>query len=244
MKKILIFIITYKASYRVERVVNKIPLNFLKKNFNYKIFISDDCSNDDTSKYIRKIKNKLKSKVVTNINKKNVGYGSNIKICLKYAIKNKYDFAIMIHGDDQYDARKVKQLVNMQKKENSDVVVGSRMKNKKNARKGGMPFYKYCGNIVLTGLINYLFKQNFTDAHSGYWLYNLKVFDKIKLKSITNSFNFDNNLRLELILNKFKISEISIMTKYSDENSYFHLSYSLKFIYENFLFFIKKIKRS
>ena len=49
----------------------------------------------------------------------------------KYAIKNKYDFAIMIHGDDQYDARKVKQLVNMQKKENSDVVVGSRMKNKK-----------------------------------------------------------------------------------------------------------------
>ena len=56
MKKILIFIITYKASYRVERVVNKIPLNFLKKNFNYKIFISDDCSNDDTSKYIEKLK--------------------------------------------------------------------------------------------------------------------------------------------------------------------------------------------
>ena len=46
----------------------------------------------------------------------------------------------MIHGDDQYDARKVKQLVNMQKKENSDVVVGSRMKNKKMQERVGCLF--------------------------------------------------------------------------------------------------------
>ena len=33
---------------------------------------------------------------------------------------------------------------------NSDVVIGSRMIEKKRALKGGMPFYKFIGNIILT----------------------------------------------------------------------------------------------
>jgi len=49
--KILIFIITYKASYRIKKVINEIPFNFLKK-YKYKILISDDDSRDETIKYI------------------------------------------------------------------------------------------------------------------------------------------------------------------------------------------------
>ena len=56
--KILIFIITYKASFRVKNIMNEIPFKFLK-NYNYQIFISDDCSNDDTKKFILDIKKKL-----------------------------------------------------------------------------------------------------------------------------------------------------------------------------------------
>ena len=41
--KILIFIITYKASFRVLDVIKKIPFKYLK-NKNYKILISDDDS--------------------------------------------------------------------------------------------------------------------------------------------------------------------------------------------------------
>ena len=53
--KILIFIITYKASYRVYDLYKGIPFNFLKK-YNYSIYASDDTSNDDTIKYLLKIK--------------------------------------------------------------------------------------------------------------------------------------------------------------------------------------------
>ena len=61
-KKVLIFVVTYKASFRVVRLINKIP--FLKlKNFNLKILISDDNSEDkDTIKYIQLVKNKFGSK--------------------------------------------------------------------------------------------------------------------------------------------------------------------------------------
>ena len=54
-KKILIFIISYKASYRILDVYNQIPFKKLKR-FKIGVLVSDDYSNDDTAYYIRKIK--------------------------------------------------------------------------------------------------------------------------------------------------------------------------------------------
>ena len=101
--KILLFIITYKASYRIKKVINEIPFKFFKK-YNYKILISDDFSNDNTKKYIQSIKKKHK-KISINFNSKNIGYGANIKKCMSYAYKNNYRYAAMIHGDNQYSPK-------------------------------------------------------------------------------------------------------------------------------------------
>jgi hypothetical protein len=75
--KILIFIITYKASYRIKKVINEIPFNFLKK-YKYNILISDDYSSDDTINNINNIK---KKNMIVNFNSRNLGYGGNIKKC-------------------------------------------------------------------------------------------------------------------------------------------------------------------
>ena len=76
--KILIFIITYKASFRVIDLIKKLPINYLKKH-DFQIYISDDCSNDDTIDHINKLKSRFKKKLTINIYKKNLGYGGNIK---------------------------------------------------------------------------------------------------------------------------------------------------------------------
>ena len=47
-KKLLIFVVTYKASFRVLNLINKIPFKKLS-NFNYQIYISDDNSDDNIS---------------------------------------------------------------------------------------------------------------------------------------------------------------------------------------------------
>ena len=70
--KILIFIITYKASFRVIDLVKKLPINYLKKH-DFQIYVSDDCSNDDTVNYIDKIMHKFSKKLTINVNKKNLG---------------------------------------------------------------------------------------------------------------------------------------------------------------------------
>ena len=179
-------------------------------------------------KLIKKIKFPKKIKII--LNKKNLGYGANIKRCLVYALKKKFDYAIMIHGDDQYDAKYIPSMVKKLKERNVHAVTGSRMLNKKGALEGGMPFYKFIGNIVLTKIFNILYKTNFTDCHTGMWGYNLKIFKSIKLNKMDNGFNFDNSTRISLINNKFNIKEISIRTYYRTEVRRWHIIYAYNFL--------------
>ena len=234
-KSILIFIITYFASYRLEKVYKKIPFKkIFLKNFRVKVLISDDQSTDDTIKIAKKISYK-NNNIILNFNKKRLGYGGNIKFCLKYAIKNNYDYAVMVHGDNQYNPNYINHMIsviNYQK--NIAAVCGSRMYYKKDALKGGMPKYKFIGNIVLTKIFNFFFNTKFTDCHSGFWFYNLSYIKKINLKKIENNFNFDNQLRINLIKKKLNILEIPIKTYYGSEKSSVHLFYALRFLLDLF----------
>jgi GT2 family glycosyltransferase len=234
-KSILIFIITHFASYRLEKVYKKIPFKkIFLKNFRVKVLISDDQSADDTIKVAKKISYK-NNNIILNFNKKRLGYGGNIKFCLKYAIKNNYDYAVMVHGDNQYNPNYIYHMINIiNYQKNIAAVCGSRMYYKKDALKGGMPKYKFIGNIVLTKIFNFFFNTKFTDCHSGFWFYNLSYIKKINLKKIEDNFNFDNQLRINLIKKKLNILEIPIKTYYGSEKSSVHLFYALKFLIDLF----------
>ena len=241
-KKILIFIITYKASFRLLDVFNRIPFKKLK-NYKVNVFISDDKSGDDTAQYAHKIKSKNKN-IKLNFNRKNRGYGGNIKICLKYALKNKFDYAVMIHGDNQYNPKYIPEMIKiLEKKRCTKAVTGSRLlKSMKYPTKGNMPIYKLVGNIILTKFVNLLLKENFTDAHTGFWTYRIKnLKDKFYLLT-TDGFNFDQQLRFQYIFKKQKISEIPVDTRYGDERSQLHFVYAARFFFETIVFFLVRLK--
>ena len=234
--KILIFIITYKASFRVLNVIKKIPLKYFK-NKNYKILISDDDSKDNTIEFIKKIKKRNRSKIIVNFNKSNMGYGKHIKKCINYAYKNKFSYAVMIHGDGQYDPKYSSIMIeNLVKNKKLSATVGSRMYKKVNALKGKMPLYKFVGNIFLTKIFNFLYRTNFTDCHTGYWGYNLNLIKKNTFDDLDNNFCFDIDLRLRLVLEKKKIKEIPIKTYYGSERSSVHLIYAIRFFYKTIIF--------
>ena len=228
--KILVFIITYKASHRVLDVVKKIPFGYLK-NYKYQILISDDCSKDDTINYIKKSKEILKSKLNYKINKKNLGYGANIKQCIRYAYAKKFDLAIMIHGDGQYNPKYIVKMIKSNLQNNKiSAAVGSRMVNKNDALKGKMPIYKFAGNIILTQIFNFIFNTKFTDCHSGYWAYNLNKINKKIFINSDDNFCFDVDLRLQLVNQNLKIKEIPIKTFYGTERSSMHFIYAIRFL--------------
>lgn len=233
-KKILIFIITYQASFRLKKVFDSIEFKKLK-NYKVKIFISEDNSKDDTLKIAKEIYKKNRSLVVLKNNKKRLNYGGNIKSCLNYAMKNNFDYAVMVHGDGQYHPKYILPIIKKLEQNDSAAVCGSRMINKKNALKGNMPFYKFVGNIFLTKLFNVIYSTNFTDCHTGYWIYNFKYIKKNILSNLTNTFNFDNQMRINLIKNKLEIKEIPIKTIYGTERSSMHIIYALKFFFETII---------
>ena len=235
-KKILIFIITYQASYRLKKVFDSIELKKLK-NYKIKILISDDNSKgynskDDTLEVAKKIYKKNKSLIILKNNKKRLNYGGNIKSCINYAIKNNFDYAIMVHGDGQYHPKFILPIIKKLEQNDSAAVCGSRMIRKKNTLKGKMPLYKFIGNIFLTKLFNFIYSKNFSDCHTGYWAYNLKKINKKIFLNSDNKFCFDIDLRIKLVKKKLEISEIPIKTFYGNERSSMHFIYAFRFFYK------------
>lgn len=237
-KKLLIFIITYEAGHRVLEVFKKIPFKRLKK-YKLSILISDDCSKDNSITYAKKIKYK---NLYINKNKKNLGYGGNIKFCINFALKNNFDYAVMIHGDCQYNPKFISNMIKIFDKDlNCYAVNGSRLfYGIKSAIKGGMPFYKLIGNVFLTKIFNYLVGTNFTDVHSGLWAYRIKGFKDKRFIKLTNSFNFDQEMRFQYIKKSKKIKEIPITTRYADERSQLHVIYALRFLFSTILYYLNK----
>ena len=202
-------------------------------NYNYTVFISDDNSEDLASfKYIKIVKDRFGSKIKINYNKKNLGYGGNIKKCINYAYKKKFNYAIMLHGDNQYNPKYIDKMLKLISKKNYDAIVGSRLKKRENALKGNMPIYKYIGNIVLSKYFNIFFNTKFTDCHTGYWFYNLLNIPKKYFDNCDDNFCFDLDLRLQLVNKSKNIKEIAINTFYGTERSSFHVIYAARFFYK------------
>ena len=88
---------------------------------------------------------------------------------------------------------------------NLDGVFGSRIKNKED-------YFYYKLNktavIILTKLINFLFKGSYTDVATNHKLIKADILKKMKL--ISKGFNLDFEIALKLVKFKYKVDEIPI----------------------------------
>ena len=216
--KILVLVTAYNVGNFLESVLNRIPKSI--KKYNTHILIYDDASDDKTYKKALKLKKKKKYNINIIRNKKNLGYGGSQKAGYSYAIKNNFDYVALLHGDGQYAPEKLPELLNEIINKKYDAVFGSRMINKKDAIKGGMPFYKFIGNIILTKIQNFLLGTKLSEFHSGYRVYNVRSLKKIPFLLNSNSYNFDTEIIVQFKLVNFEIKEIAIPTFYGKEISY------------------------
>ena len=186
-------------------------------------------------------KNLVAKKIFLISNKKNQGYGGVQKIAYKYAIKKKYKYVIMLHGDNQYPANKILNLINPLLTDRYDAVFGSRMINSINALKVGLPFYKFIGNIALTFFQNLILSSNLSEFHSGYRSFRTSSLQKINFNKNTNDFHFDTEIIIQFIKKNFKIKEVAMPTHYGDEISHLKsIPYGLNIVRTTLLSKFKK----
>ena len=217
--KILIFIPAYNVEKKIYSVVSRIPQEIFSEN-EINLLIINDFSTDQTLNEIEKIKENFNYKILVHNTEKNLGYGGVQKFAFNYSIKNSYDYLIMLHGDGQYAPEELPRFIENLKDIKNDAVFGSRMKSYRSALKGGMPFYKFIGNIGLTLIQNLILGSKISEFHSGYRSFKVNSLKKIEFNDKADYYHFDTEIIIEFLKKKLKILEIYIPTHYGDEVSH------------------------
>lgn len=215
-KKIGVFVITYNAVNHLIHTLHRIPKQVYDEVD--EIFIVDDCSKDNT--YYAALGYKYEqgiTKLSVHRNESNQGYGGNQKVGYQYAIDQGLDVVALLHGDGQYAPEALPFLLEPLVNGEADMVFGSRMSTRGAALKGGMPFYKYYGNKILTFIQNKLSGLNLSEYHSGYRLYSVAALKQIPFQSFTNNWHFDTQIILAMAERGMRVLERPIPTYYGEE---------------------------
>ena len=180
-------------------------VEFIKKiPFKKEIIICDNFSTDGTIELLKRFE-KIKYNDFKYIyNKKNLGKGGSIK----QAIANSSNEYIVIFDVDEYS---VSDLINghkiIEKNRSIDFLCGSRLgENNKFIYKKN----KY-GVILLTKLINFLYKTNLSDSACGIKIFRRKIYNQLNIYN--NNFDFEFE-----VLCKFA-KKSALITEYKVEYS-------------------------
>jgi len=177
------------------------------------IILVDDASRDNTFQQAKELG------IISIRHRHNLGYGGNQKTCYSAALERDADIVVMVHPDGQYDPSFLAQIIQPIVDGNADVVLGSRMYYRENARRGGMPLYKYVSNVALTALENMVLRQHLSEYHTGYRAYSRQFLETIPFMRNSNDFVFDTQVLVQAVKFKMRIAEIPISTKYFPEAS-------------------------
>lgn len=177
------------------------------------IILVDDASRDDTFVQAKELG------IISILHRHNLGYGGNQKTCYTEALQRGADVVVMVHPDGQYDPAFLGQIVEPILNGKADVVLGSRMVYRNQARKGGMPLYKFVSNIGLTTMENLVLGQHLSEYHTGYRAYSRKFLETVPFLRNSNDFVFDTEVLVQASHLKMRIAEIPITTKYFTEAS-------------------------
>ncbi|MDQ2824657.1 MAG: glycosyltransferase family 2 protein, partial [Verrucomicrobiota bacterium] len=218
-KRLLIFVVAYNAATTIQKVLSRIPASLRSQDI--EVLIIDDSSKDDTfAAGLRYQQRHSALKITVLRTPENQGYGGNQKLGYRYAIDNGFDIVVLIHGDGQYAPEKLPALLRPLIRDQAEAVLGSRMIDKGAARRGGMPFYKWIGNQILTAFQNRMLGTSLSEFHSGYRLYATNALAQIPFEKNTNDFHFDSEIIIQFVLKKLRMIELPIPTFYGDEICY------------------------
>lgn len=197
----------YNAALTLEKTVREIP------SWVDELILTDDASLDNTVEVAQSLG--VKHIIRHDVNR---GYGGNQKTCYKKALELGGDIVIMLHPDYQYTPKLIPSMVNLIAQNLYPVVLGSRILGN-GALKGGMPWYKYVANRLLTFTQNIFLGQKLSEYHTGYRAFSKEALEAINFEHNSDDFIFDNQMLAQLIYKDFEIGELTCPTKYFEEAS-------------------------
>jgi glycosyltransferase involved in cell wall biosynthesis len=216
--KIIAVMPAYNAERTLASTLADIPAGSVDE-----IILVDDCSKDRTVEVARDMG------LTVIEHPQNKGYGGNQKTCYQTALERGADIVVMIHPDYQYDSRVIPHAASFIELGICDVVLGSRIRSRDEALRGGMPRWKYLANRCLTFIENVALGQNLGDFHSGFRVYRREVLETIPFEKNSDDFVFDTQFLVQAVRLGFRLGDIPVPVRYFDEASSINFRRCIKY---------------
>ena len=216
-RRIGILIVTHNHVSTLVPVLKRITPNVWRNVEEVVIF--DDASDDATFELAMGVKaSRDLPKLSVLKHPRNVGYGGNQKEGYRYFLERGFDVVVLLHGDGQYAPELLAEMYEPIVNGRAHAVLGSRFLGKYgHPLRGGMPFYKFIGNRVLTFRQNRALGLRLSEFHSGYRAYDLHALAAVDLGAMSDDYHFDTELLIKLHHQGFRLAEVPIPTYYSSE---------------------------
>lgn len=218
MPKVVIVLPAYNAEKTLPQTIRDIP-----RQFRNDIIFVDDCSKDGTVRAAES----LGLRVVRH--ERNTGYGGNQKTCYRLALEAGADIIVMLHPDYQYNPKVIPHLAGLIEHNICDIVLGNRVRTRKETLAGGMPVYKYLSNRFLSLICNMVTGENLGEWHSGLRAYSAQALKTLPWQGNSDDFIFDMQFLVQASYFGLRMGDIPVETKYFEEASSINFRRSLTY---------------
>lgn len=157
--EVLIIIPVYNEAANISKVINGIKSVSQAAD----ILIVDDGSTDNTPEAL------IRENVFTVRHVFNLGIGSSFQTGCRFAAMHNYSYIIRMDGDGQHNPAFIKDILVPVKKEDFDIVVGSRFLGGSEFKSS---FFRRVGISTISAVLMLITKKRFTDPTSGFCAMN------------------------------------------------------------------------
>jgi glycosyltransferase involved in cell wall biosynthesis len=206
-------VVVVMPAYNAAQTLQKTHAEVLAQGIVDLVIIVDDKSHDETAAIAFTL-----PQTRVYLHEKNLGYGGAQKDCYQAALREGADIIVMIHPDYQYTPRLLPAMAALIGSGLYHCVLGSRILGG-GALRGGMPWWKYVANRVLTLVENVLLGTKLSEYHTGYRAYSRELLEKVPFSRNSDDFVFDNQCLAQVCWLGYTIAEITCPTIYSQEAS-------------------------
>ena len=231
MKELLIIIPVYNEEMNIVKVINEINRDINDAD----ILVVNDCSSDSTESILIDLN-------INYINTPfNMGYSAAVQTGFKYAYEKGYEYVAQFDGDGQHIASELKKMYQLIKKDNVDIVIGSRFVEDTGYKHSIM---KKIAIKLFKKIIKVVCVADITDPTSGLQILNRNVVSRYAKMNNYPEYP-DANLIIEMILLGYRIEEISVNMREREHGESMHAGilepffYMFRMMYSIFVILVK-----
>lgn len=199
--KLSVVIPCYNEENTIERCVERVR-EIADEELSLEIIIVDDASSDRSLQIAKELCTKYPEII---IHEQNINQGKGAALKAGFGLATG-DFVAVQDADLEYDPQDLKRLIVPLKKDEADVVIGSRFSTYGTHRV--LYFWHYVGNKFLTLLSNMFTDLNLSDMETCYKVFKREVIQRINIKE--KRFGFEPEIIAKVAQMRLRIYEMGI----------------------------------